>query len=97
MTQVIHSRKSRLDLLDIWNYIAEDSPNAADKFLNLIQEKLQLIASFPLMGENKSEIIDGLRCFPIGNYLVFYFPINDGVEVIRVLHGARDITEELLH
>ncbi|MEI6268960.1 MAG: type II toxin-antitoxin system RelE/ParE family toxin [Methylococcaceae bacterium] len=37
---VIHSRKARLDLLEIWAYIAEDSPNAADKLLDFIDENV---------------------------------------------------------
>ena len=40
---VIHSRKARLDLLEIWNYIAEDNPNAADNLLDLINEKCNLL------------------------------------------------------
>ncbi len=37
---VIHSQKARLDLLEIWGYIAEDSPNVADKLLDLIDENV---------------------------------------------------------
>ncbi len=35
-----------------------------------------------------------LRSFPIGSYLIFYRPMEDGIQLIRVAHGARDITPE---
>ena len=33
----------------------------------------------------------GLRSLPLGNYIIFYRPIDDGIEVVRILHGARDL------
>lgn len=43
------------------------------------------------MGRKRDELVPNLRSFPVGNYLIFYRPINQGIEVLRVLHGARDI------
>jgi toxin ParE1/3/4 len=43
------------------------------------------------MGTARNELKVGLRCQPIGNYLIFYFPIEDGVDIVRVLHGSRNI------
>jgi len=37
------------------------------------------------------ELLDGLRSFPIGKYVIFYVPRSRGIEVVRVLHGARDL------
>ncbi|HLP91141.1 MAG TPA: type II toxin-antitoxin system RelE/ParE family toxin [Nostocaceae cyanobacterium] len=45
------------------------------------------------MGRSRYELLPGLRSFPVGSYLIFYFPINQSIEVIRVLHGARDIAK----
>ncbi len=43
------------------------------------------------MGRKRDSLVTSLRSFPVGNYLIFYCPVNKGIEVIRVLHGARDI------
>lgn len=44
-----------------------------------------------MTGKSRDELAPGMRSFPIGRYVVFYMPLEDGIDVIRVLHGARDI------
>lgn len=63
----------------------------ADEFLDRIEEKLQLLARNPGLGRKRDELLPGLQSFPIGNYVVFYREIKDGIDVIRVLRGSRDI------
>jgi toxin ParE1/3/4 len=46
------------------------------------------------MGRKVGELAPNLRSLPVGSYLIFYRPIDDGIQLIRVLHGARDITPE---
>ena len=48
------------------------------------------------IGRRRDELAAELRSLPIGRYVIFYLPIADGVEIIRVLHGARDI-ETIFH
>ncbi len=79
------------DLDEIWLYIAQDNPQNADKFLDLIQETCVVISGYPSMGEVRDKLLAGLRSFPVGNYMVFYLPQKDGVDVVRVLHGSRDL------
>jgi hypothetical protein len=43
------------------------------------------------MGRLRPELAPHLRSFPIGNYVIFYRLTQEGIEVARVLHGARDI------
>jgi toxin ParE1/3/4 len=59
-----------------------------------IESTLKIIASGPGMGRKVEELAQNLRSFPMGSYLIFYRPIEDGIELIRVLHSARDITPE---
>jgi toxin ParE1/3/4 len=47
------------------------------------------------MGRERNDIAPGLRSFPVGKYLIFYRLIDEGLEIVRVLHGARNI-ENLL-
>lgn len=91
MAEVFRSNLAELDLLEIWHFIAEDSENAADRFLNLIGEKCELLAEFPKMGRLREELAPGLRSFPVKRYVIFYRPVDQGIEVVRVLSGYRDI------
>jgi len=45
----------------------------------------------PNMGTQREELSPGLRSFPLRNYIIFYRPMEKGVEIARVLHGARDL------
>jgi toxin ParE1/3/4 len=90
LPRVIRSSLAKSDLIEIWFFIAKDSPDAADRFLALISEKCELIATSPEMGRRRDELAPGLRSFPVGRYLIFYRPIEDGIEVARVLSAYRD-------
>ena len=50
-----------------------------------------LIASQPMMGRARNELVADLRSFPYGRYIIFYIPIDDGIDVVRVLHSSRDV------
>lgn len=91
MASVLKRPLAELDLLDIWDYIADDSMDRADEFLDRIEEKLHLLARNPGLGRKRDELLPGLQSFPIGNYVVFYQEIKDGIDVIRILRGSRDI------
>jgi toxin ParE1/3/4 len=45
----------------------------------------------PLAGRERRELRAGLRSFPVGNFVIFYVPLPDGIEIIRVMHGRQDI------
>jgi toxin ParE1/3/4 len=49
------------------------------------------LASSPLVGRNREDLAPNLRSFPVGNYVVFYQAEPDGIIVVRILSGARDI------
>jgi len=50
-----------------------------------------MLAENPKIGREHDELFLNLRSFPYKDYVIFYFPIENGVEIYRVLHGARDI------
>lgn len=91
MPRVLRKPLARADLLNIWNYVADDSPTRADRLLDIINKKCQTLARFPKMGRARNELGASLRSFPVGNYVIFYREVSKGIEIIRVLHGARDI------
>jgi toxin ParE1/3/4 len=88
----VHTRpQAEADLEEIWWYIAQDNPDAADVLLDQIEERCAVVAQFPLMGTARHDLLPSLRSLAVGNYVVFYLPLNGGIEVARVLHGRRDL------
>jgi toxin ParE1/3/4 len=83
-----------LDLDSIWDFIANENVTAADRVLDRIGEVLDMLIRNPLAGRQRQELTPGLRSFPAGNYIVFYLPLDDGIEVVRILSGFLDITPE---
>ena len=79
------------DILEIWDYIADDSLAAADRWVDHLDEQFRVLATQPMMGRARDELAPGVRSFPFGRYIVFYVPLDDGIDVVRVLQGARDI------
>ena len=79
------------DLDSIWAFIAADNVGAANRQIDGIGEIFEMLTQNPLAGRQRPELLPDLRSFPVGNYIVFYFPLPDGIEVVRVMHGRRDI------
>lgn len=90
MPRILKRPEAENDLDEIWLYIAQDNPESADRFLDHLHEKIEGLAAFPKMGASRDDIKEWLRVFPVGNYLIFYFPLSDGVDILRVLHGSME-------
>lgn len=91
MPRVTRRPLAETDILEIWDYIADDSLAVTDRWVDRIDEQFRLLAAQPMMGRARDELAPGVRSFPFGRYVVFYVPLDDGIDVVRVLHGARDI------
>jgi len=91
MPSVVLRPQALADLAEIWAYIAEDSPGYADAFAVRIDRAFEALARKPKMGHARPELSADIRSFPVGRYVVFYVPRARGIEVVRVLHGARDL------
>lgn len=95
--RVVRKDQARRELLDHAFYIAQDGSVAAHRFLDAAEAAFQQLAQLPRMGsprEFQNSRLVGIRQWPVPgfeNYLIFYRPIEGGIEVLRVLHGARDI------
>ena len=88
---ILISPKAEQDLEDINARIASYNPQAANRLLDKILDKFETLASFPNMGKIRDELITNLRSFPVDDYLIFYFPIENGIEIARVASGYRDL------
>ena len=79
------------DLIEIGEYLAQNNPNAAIKFIKEIKNKFILLRDNPLAGRIQSNLLVNLRSFAVKKYIIFYQPFDDGIEILRVLHSSRDI------
>ena len=91
MPQVTRRPLAQTDILEIWDYIADDNPAAADRWVDQLDAQFRLLSTQPKMGRAPNELAADVRSFPVGRYVVFYVPLDAGIDVVRVLHGARDI------
>jgi toxin ParE1/3/4 len=85
------------DLIEIHAYIAKDRPRAANRFLTAAHRGFEMLADMPGIGRERVSAdpkLKDVRSWPIRgfrNFLVFYRPTEAGIEVMRVVHGARDL------
>lgn len=91
------SPEARDDLQEIWVYIAGDNPGAADKLEENIYAACELLANNPRLGHKRRDLTDEPVLFwPVrGQYLVIYLPETEPLKIVRILHGARDASDEL--
>jgi toxin ParE1/3/4 len=79
------------DLRNIWAYVAEHNTEAANKLIKEIISKFAILRDYPNVGREQSRLLVNLRSFVVKNYFIFYQPFEDGIEILRVLHGSRNI------
>jgi toxin ParE1/3/4 len=91
MARVTRRPQAEADILEIGDYIAEGSMAEADRWVDRLNEKFELWATQPMMGRSRDELAPNVRCLPFGRYVVFFEPLPDGIDVVRVMHGSRDI------
>jgi len=94
MPVIIKRPRAKIDLIEIWDYIADDSEARADTFIDRIDQKFRTLAQRPAIGRLRDELAADLRSFPVGRYVIYYRPLPNGVEIVRVLHSARDLNAD---
>ena len=89
--RIVRSPAAKDDLIDIWCAIAMDSPRAADKLVDAIAKRIFQLADFPDSGTVREDIAPDARALVEGSYLILYRHNGSTVEIVRVVHGARDL------
>jgi toxin ParE1/3/4 len=92
-SRLIRTARAEEDLIEIWTYIAQDNPQAADRLLDLLDRKSLTLAKTPHLGMARSDIAEGVRHLPVGNYLILYRIRGNDVEVVRYVHGKRRLRD----
>ena len=94
--RVEYAETARRDLHAIGTYICGAAGEAvADVFMRRLIAKVESLRFMPMRFRVREELQSGLRALSIEKYLIFYRVMDDTVYIIRVLHGARNITSEM--
>jgi toxin ParE1/3/4 len=91
-----YSRQAREDILSIWQHIAASDPQTADRILDRIEERCEQLGKFPRLGPSRPEITGGARALVIDRWLAIYRISADGVQIVRIVDGARDLSRLVL-
>lgn len=93
MGRVVSTARARADLDDIWRRVALDNPAAADRLIDRIVARCQGLADHPQLGPARPEIAPEARALVIGDYLALYRLDGADAEIVRVVHGARQLRD----
>ncbi|MET0968049.1 MAG: type II toxin-antitoxin system RelE/ParE family toxin [Tardiphaga sp.] len=92
--KVIVSRQADRDLIEIYVYLHQQSPQSAERIAADLKRCIADLAIFPHRGAPRSVIATGVRCAYVHPYQLFYVVQPHHIEVLRVLHGSRDTKRE---
>jgi plasmid stabilization system protein ParE len=83
---------AELDLDDIWEYVARDNIDAADRWIGKLFDAFEALEKTPGMGHKREDLTAHPVLFwPVGAYLVIYRPERRPIEIVAVTQGSRDI------
>jgi plasmid stabilization system protein ParE len=92
MADHFYSSEARRDLLEIWEHIAADDVDAADRVEQEIQQAVSMLAGNPGLGHLRRDLTSKpVRFWSVHSYLVIYDPDTRPLEVVRILSGYRDV------
>ncbi len=79
------------DLAAIWEHVASNNMSAADRILDTIETSCDRLRDFPHMGPSREDLRPGLRMLVLTEYVVLYRSLEDRIQIVRVVHGRRDL------
>lgn len=90
--RVVLSRLAELDLDAIWDFVALDSPEAADRVASALEKAFASLAKNPGIGHYREELADRRHRFlSVYSYLIVYRTDVGELSIVRVFHGSRDV------
>jgi toxin ParE1/3/4 len=90
--RIRNTHQSRADLIDIWTWIAARDEAVAIRVVDTITERCEQLADFPEMGPPRTEIAPDVRAPVTECWLVLYRIVAAGVQIVRIVDGARDLS-----
>lgn len=96
MSRLKFARRASRDLQEIHDFIAEDNPAAAERFIESLEARCLALIDMPNMGRRREELAPDLRSITEGNYVILYLGTANGIYIVRVLHSKQDIENQPL-
>ncbi len=97
MLNIYKQSQAKQDLIDVWLYTFNQWGEAqADKYLDGLENALKLLAEQPLMSRERTEFEPPVRIFSYEQHIIIYLIIDEGINVIRVLHKSMDTAQHLV-
>ena len=81
--------KALADLDEVWSYIAQHNTSAADQMIDALIQRFSLLGKNPEMGQSREDLAPNLRTFSVRSYVIYFQKSLVTVEIVRVIHGAR--------
>jgi len=98
VSRFLFGRFVESDLREIRDYIGTDNPESARRLMVRFMEAFRLLAHRPQLGHTREDLLPpSLRFWPVGAYLVIYLADKRPIEVVAVVHGARDVPQVMNH
>jgi toxin ParE1/3/4 len=91
MAQYLINKLASQDLNEIADYFAVNNVRAGERFFNDFNGKCKQLVAFPNSGKSYDYIYSDLKGVPLSSYIIFYRVIEDGIEILRVISGRRDL------
>jgi toxin ParE1/3/4 len=85
------TRLAQSDIDAVHDYIAIDKPSAAIRWVQRMRDEFKYLAKNPGAGESREDVRPDLRSYTVGSYVVYFRIGKDALEIVRVLHGRRDV------
>jgi toxin ParE1/3/4 len=95
VARVFHTIRARRDLIDIWLEVSVDNPAAADALYDRLEARVRLLGRFPKAGPRRPNVAPEARVLIEPPYLILYRLRRDAVQIVRVVHSARNIDRAL--
>jgi toxin ParE1/3/4 len=90
-SRINRRKRAKTDVDSISAYIAADNGKAAEELLDRFGDAFEMLVQNPRAGRPRPDLGQNVRSFAVDNYAIFYIPQSAGIDIIRVMHGRRDI------
>jgi toxin ParE1/3/4 len=91
MARCLVTPRADHDLDSIWSSIKVNNPRAADAMIDRLTDAFDMLLTMPQAGRLRHEFRENLRSLVVDNYVIFYGMVPEGIDIVRVVHGRRDI------